>query len=96
VLLKDAKASTLIALKLTKFGYEKVDVYIAMEFRGLTAALGGDLSLFLGASFLAVIHIVVHSIRLPFKYCWSRWMPIEGSGAVETASGVVDIARTMK
>jgi len=45
-----------------------VEQQLSMTVMTLVAAIGGNLSLYLGASFLALIHIVVFIVKLPFEH----------------------------
>jgi len=65
-------ASTVIGIRLTKFVYQKVDEYLTMDALTLIASLGGNLSLYLGASFLALIHIIVFFLKLPFEVTYGK------------------------
>jgi len=60
-------ASTMIRLRCLKFVYQNVLEYKTMEEMQLITSLGGNLSLYLGASFLALIHICVFFVKLPFE-----------------------------
>lgn len=54
--------------KISTFSYPEVVELKSMELRDLITCLGGNLSLWLGASFLAIIHIVVFFFTIPFKH----------------------------
>jgi hypothetical protein len=58
--------STVVQLSSLKFIFLNVVEYKTMDERQLITSLGGNLSLYLGASFLALIHILVFFVKLPF------------------------------
>jgi len=59
-------ATTIVMLHSRRNVYMRVVEYQTMDERQLIVSLGGNLSLYLGASFLALIHIVVFLLKLPF------------------------------
>jgi len=64
-MLDQINATTVVRLTMNKFIFLKVDEYLTMDLKALVAALGGNLNLYLGASFLASIHIIVFCVKLP-------------------------------
>ena len=56
-----------------------------MEANRIVASLGGNLSLFLGASFLALIHIIVFFLKLPFEHANAAVPPSSAPAAQSTS-----------
>lgn len=54
-------------VNLASFIYPQFQEHLAMDFQILLGRLGGNLSLWLGASFLVLLHSFVFFLRLPFQ-----------------------------
>lgn len=61
---------TMIDLFVDPFSFPQFDVSLAFEGRAVLAALGGNLSFWIGASLLALLHVIVFICRMPFD-CYS-------------------------
>lgn len=54
--------------EISTFTFPLVVETLSMELRDLITSLGANLSIWLGASFLALIHIIVFFVKIPFEY----------------------------
>ena len=61
---------TMIDLFADPFTFSEYHEVLILEGRQLLSALGGNLSFWIGASMLALLHIVVFIARMPFD-CFS-------------------------
>jgi len=68
------------------FAYPKFQEVLEMDDKALLSSLGGSLSLWIGCSFMALIHVVVYCVRLPFaireKRAQNELQPSSAYGAV--------------
>lgn len=61
--------NTILIEKILTFTFPEVEERFAMDFTDLITRLGGNLSLWLNASFLALIHIFIFFMKIPFEIC---------------------------
>lgn len=59
-------------LSIESFIYPTLEEIRAVNARQLMAQLGGNLSLWLGASFIVLLHIVIYLLKLPYMYFHSH------------------------
>lgn len=53
------------------FIYHEVEEFLSMDLRAFFSALGGSLSLYIGASFIAIIHVVTYILRNAYQYLYA-------------------------
>lgn len=54
---------TELSITVDSYSFPSFKEYPAMDFKGYISALGGNLNFYVGASFMALIHVVVYAVR---------------------------------
>lgn len=61
------KNFTVLQIAVAKYVYPYMEEFVSVTLRELVVGLGGNLSLYLGASFIALVHILVFFSKIPLQ-----------------------------